>query len=308
MADVDSVTVIGDLTFEISSKLSTLSFEELSSDVLIYESLKQQIGGTGAKYARVAREWFRDVHLIGKVGADHFGELVLTQIENFDIRVHCSIDETSPTGLIIVLRDANQVQYRGTRLLVVNRDSANDGLTADEVSQHAPILEQSDLLILDGYCMREQPRRDACLHAMQIVHSSGGLIAFDILPHEAFKLYSLETLTSYVAMADVLIVEANTINGFLGNPLIDGKITTDNAMTAVKSLRQLFPSKTFFLFFGTDNLDETLISLPNDIVEYRHTGYEQTDFPDGWGYKITLQLLSEFAPMIRQFRTDMNLP
>jgi sugar/nucleoside kinase (ribokinase family) len=297
------VTVLGDLNAELVSRLDEFNFLELDRDALLYHPIALRTGGTAASFAKAALAYFREVHVLGKVGADPLGAMICDELTRLGIGVHCDSDPRAPTGLDIALRDANPARVRGTRLVVVRTHSANHQLAIADVERHAATLAGSDALVLDGYCFLEPPRRDASMHAMRIADAAGVTIAFDIVPHTAYTLYDLATLQSMVELADIIIVEVRTIRRFLGLEVPEGIIDAAMALATADALRTEFPAfkdKTSFLRFGIDNADQSLICLPNAAPQQTFTGYSQAQDLYGFGDRLTVRELAVTVPLLRE--------
>jgi sugar/nucleoside kinase (ribokinase family) len=294
---------MGDLNIEIASELNEHAFVSLDHDVLVYRDVRPTIGGTAANFALASLPYFRETHVIGKLGADDFGAIITRQLEGSGIHMHCSAIQSTPTGMAIYLRDANSSRPKGTRFLIVQPNAANQALTAADVEQQASVLANSDLFVLDGYCMLTQPRRDASLLAMQIAHSGSALVVFDIVPHTAYRMYGLDMLESITALADVIIVEVGAIRHFLGLSVPIGTLEIDIALATAEVLRSRYPQKAFLLRFGFGDCDQSLVCPPNNEPRHSFTGYKDATESRGFGDTLTARELAENAPLLR---TTMN--
>ncbi|WIG58341.1 MAG: hypothetical protein OJF49_001087 [Ktedonobacterales bacterium] len=299
-----AVTVMGDLNIEIASELKDHAFVTLDHDLLVYGNVQLEVGGTAANFAMAARGYFGEIHVIGKVGTDDLGPIITHRLAGMGIHVHCSTSSSTPTGLAIYLRDAHSSRPKGTRLLIVQPNSANQALTTSDIEQQAQVFADSDLLVLDGYCMLQQPRRDASLLAMQIAHASGALIAFDIVPHDAYNLYSLDALLSMTALADVIIVEVGAIRRFLGRPVPDGTIDVDIALETAEVLRSTLAEKAYLLRFGWGGSDQSLVCLPKSAPRHSFTGYRQAAGSRGFGDQLAARELADITPTLRTVGTQ----
>jgi len=299
MAKEFTVTVIGDLNLELVCQLEESSFIDISQDTLLYQAIKSYIGGTASNFAIDGLKYYREVHVLGKLGADALGEAIISELRKSNIYVHCNIDPKAPTGLALYLRDSNTTNSRGTRLLIVQTQSANRTLSVEDVEQYAHILAQSDLLILDGYSFLDQPRKDAIIRAMQIAHANHVVIAFDILPHNAYNLYSLDTLKSMVAPTNVLITELVTIRRFLGFNVPDYILEKEIALETAAILESEFKNKAFLLRFGIGNCDQSLVCLPGTTPRHSFTGYGQAEELRGFGDRLSARELAEILPVLK---------
>ena len=298
MSNPFTVTVMGDLNIESSSKLDNLTFKNINRDTLLYRPITVAIGGTAANFALAAINYFNFVHIIGKVGCDILGTTMLNQLTASGIYLHCSVDSVSPTGHSIYVRDADKDHFQGTRLLVIQTNSANYHLNVEDVKQAAEIICQSDLLVLDGYCFLEQPRREACFQAMQIANTKKTLTAMDIVPHDAYKLYDFDVLTSMLELVHIVIVELSTIRHFLDLEVMGGILEKEIALETEVLLRSEFPDKIFFLRFGIGGIDQSLCCIPGKEPEHRFTGYRTTNNPRGFGDRLAAEELSHLLKQL----------
>jgi sugar/nucleoside kinase (ribokinase family) len=303
MAKAFIVSVIGDVHIELHSQLDGYTFADIDRDTLLYQAITSSVSGTAASFALAALDYYQELHILGKIGADIFGSMAVNQLTAAGVHVHCAIDHTAPTALAVNLRDANPAHAKGTRLLIVQSHTANHLLNVADIEQYAHILMQSDLLVLDGYCLLTQPRHDASLKAMHIARAHNVLVAFDIVPHNAFKLYNFDTLKSIVELSDIIITELNTIQHFLQ---MDRPHQTyhreemERAIEVAAILQLLFQHKTFILRFGIGNCDQSLISLPGQVPQHHFTGYSQAEDLRGFGDRLTAQELAEILPLFNR--------
>jgi sugar/nucleoside kinase (ribokinase family) len=285
------VTVIGDLNVELRCQLASTMFAELRNDSLFYEQIVVEVGGTAANFAMAARDHFSEVHLIGKVGADSFGELIQEQLAAEGVTLYCRADKTTQTGIAIHLRDARPDVDRGIRLLLVQQPSANQRLTTEDIDACAQVLHSSELVILDGYCLLEEPRRSASLRAMELAHWADVPVVFDILPHTAYRLYSLDALIAILAHVQVVITELQTIRRFLGLEVLTETLDVGLAHETLPLLRTVFPTHIFYLRFGVGHCDESLLCIPSRPPEHSFTGYREAEQPRGFGDRLAAREL-----------------
>ena len=300
MTRVFTATVIGDLNIELVCQLNDSTFADFTHDTLLYRTIGTSIGGTAANFALAGLNYYRELHVLGKVGNDVFGMMVMNQLTSASIHVHCNIDNTVPTGLAIHLRDSNPAHHKGIRLLVVQEKAANHMLSVQDVEQHIPIIAQSDVLLLDGYCLLAQPRRDASIRAMQIAQAYNTVVAFDIVPHHPYELYSFDTLKSIIDLSTIIITELYTIRHFLQMEEQDQTEEKELAIQTAVALHTQFPGKVFLLRFGIGNIDQSLICLPGKAPQHSFTGYNQAEELRGFGDRLTARELADILPLLKE--------
>jgi sugar/nucleoside kinase (ribokinase family) len=264
------------------------------------------VGGTAANFARAAVPFFAEVHLLGRVGIDPVGEIITAVLSASGVRTHLSRDPDRPSGLSVVLRDDDPAAPCGIRLLLVGPDSANTTLTVTDLAEHHALLVGVDALVVDGYAMLAEPRRSACLYAMDMVSAAGGIVLFDVVPHDSFRLYGLSELQRLTSAVAVIVAEARTLGGFLGADDYDSRYDLEKVRTMLPAFAEAFGERALFLRFGLRNSDESLCVLPDAPPRYRRTGYRDTTEPDGFGDRLTVAELVEHLPSLISLRNRMR--
>jgi sugar/nucleoside kinase (ribokinase family) len=273
MDKLPRLAVIGDINVELSFDISERTFQEITHDILLYRPITLRIGGTASNFANASLNYFDAVHVIGKVGDDLLGHHAITHLRALGISVHCGIEPQAPTGLGIQIRDAYPVTPQGVRLLTIRANSANRELTVDDIMTHADIVATSNLLMLDGYCFLDSPRREASLTAVSIAQAHKVPIALDLVPHNAYVLYDLGALKTLLAPVDILITELATIRHFLGLNVSASILDKTSALDTVPVLQSELGNKIVLLRFGVGNLDQSMICVPHCEPQHSFTGY-----------------------------------
>jgi sugar/nucleoside kinase (ribokinase family) len=286
------VTVFGDLNYELVTDLDTGTFVDIRRDTLIYRPIGMSVGGTAANFALASLDHFSHVQVIGRVGADILGQMVMDRLARAGIQTHCVVDAGAPTGLGIYLRDCSSSHYKGVRLLIQQADSANHNLEPKDIDRNADVLRRSDLVVLDGYCFLKQPRRDASFRAMETAHSRAIQVAVDVVPHDAYELYEFNFLKSIAELATILICEVRTIRRFIGLDAPEQILDLGLALETAQLLRSEFTDKTFILRFGIGNIDQSLLCSPGREPQHSFTGYDRSNAARGFGDWLTARELS----------------
>lgn len=290
--------VLGDVQIEAVGTAPGLRFAEVTSDRLAEADLSLSLGGTAANFACAAARHFAEVHLLGRVGDDAAGDLIGARLAAAGVRAHLTRDPDRPSGLAVVLRDGDAVTPLGTRLLLVRPGSANTSLSAEEIMRERELLSTMDALVVDGYATLAEPRRSACRRAMSVVAEAGGVVVFDVVPHDSYRRYGMAELRRNIAHASLVIGEVRTLNGFLGMIDHDGAYDRERVERVLPSLVEAFGDRALFLRFGLGNADESLCVLPGRPPEYRRTGYRDTPKPTGFGDRLTALELERYLPVL----------
>ena len=102
--------------------------------------------------ALVARELGADAQVVGRVGRDAPGDLVISTLEARGVDVRLARDDELPTGTAVALRDA-VVAYRG----------ANARLAVDDL----PVPLDGEALLVSGFALFQDGSRDAARAALE---------------------------------------------------------------------------------------------------------------------------------------------
>ena len=109
-------------------------------------------GGSAVNAALVARSLGADAQVVGRVGRDPAGDLVVAALEGGGVDARLARDDDLPTGTAIALRDG-----------VVADRGANARLSVDDL----PSPLRGDALLVSGFALFQEGSRDAALAALQ---------------------------------------------------------------------------------------------------------------------------------------------
>jgi sugar/nucleoside kinase (ribokinase family) len=277
---------MGDISAEITTALQHAQFVDVSVDTLVYSAVKVEAGGTAANFALAARRHFEGVSLLGLVGDDLFGRMLIDTLASAGVKLLEPPTRVAPTGLAIYVRDANPSSARGVRLLIVDT-GANQLLDRPTIDRHRDAILNSDVFFLDGYTFLREPRREAALHAVDIARLGGKLTVLDLVPHDAHRHFSTQDVQGWIRRVDVLIVEVRTIRLLLGLSAPAEVSDPEIAHETWAAFERTFPGVEAHLRFGTGNINEALYCSPGEPVEHRHTGYVTDSDPRGFGDRLS---------------------
>lgn len=161
------VVVIGSLVFDIAVRVDRLP---RTHETVLTSELTISGGGKGLCQAIAARRLGAQVELIGRVGADVFGEFLIELLDEEGIGHTSVATDVAGThiGLPIVTADGNN------RIIGVPRASGNVSVTDVDVAASA--LAECDLLLLQG----ETPL-PACHRALNLV-GDGAIVVWNPAP------------------------------------------------------------------------------------------------------------------------------
>lgn len=287
------LVVLGDVFLELSTVVSA-AFTELSDDLLTHGNVAVAVGGSAANLAIAATEHFADVCLAGCVGDDDLGDLLSGRLASSPVRALLRRKAGLPSGLAIYLRDRATAHAKGTRLLVVADPSALSAFDSADAAALREEVKEADFLAVDGYSLIAEPRRGATLELMDAAREDGVAVVYDVVPHDGYRTRRPADLFEETARADVVVIEARTLNAYAGLPWTHEAGFAD-AETAVLNARRLLPHHHVFLRFGIGNADETFLLAPDGSLEHYHTGYSETEEPRGFGDRLLAAELSGFT-------------
>lgn len=110
-------------------------------------------GGSAVNAALVARELGADAQVVGRVGADAAGDLVVAALEQHGVDVRLARDREAPTGTAVAVGDA-----------VVADRGANGRLSPADL----PSPLQGDALLVSGFALFQGGSREAALAALDV--------------------------------------------------------------------------------------------------------------------------------------------
>ena len=109
-------------------------------------------GGSAVNAALVARELGADAQVVGRVGSDAGGELVIATLRASGVETSLAQDDDVPTGTAVALKDA-VVAYRG----------ANARLSPDDL----PSPLKGDALLVSGFALFQEGSSEAARAALE---------------------------------------------------------------------------------------------------------------------------------------------
>jgi sugar/nucleoside kinase (ribokinase family) len=115
-------------------------------------SVQLRPGGSAVNAALAARELGADAQVVGRIGSDPVGVLVIAELEGRGVDARLARDEELPTGTAVALADA-----------VVADRGANARLSPDDL----PSPFGGDALLVSGFALFQDGSRDAALTALE---------------------------------------------------------------------------------------------------------------------------------------------
>jgi len=164
-----SIVVLGSINIDISVYGNRLP---KPGETLHGDRYAIGLGGKGCNQAVAARRLGGDVHLVGRLGGDAFGDMARAALHEFDIDDGAvAVDARAATGIGVISVDA-----AGENAISVVA-GANMALTAGDVDRQGALFSAAGILLLQ----LEVPMA-ASLHAARVVRAGGGRVILDPAP------------------------------------------------------------------------------------------------------------------------------
>ena len=166
---------MGAEVFTLGRVIVDLYAEQLHTPLQQVQTFRKYLGGSAGNMAVGLARLGARAGLISRVGADAFGEFLLSRLraEGVDTTM-VRVDERFPTGLafaaIFPPHDSTVLFYR--------KPCADIKVEIADLVLDA--LRQARMLVLTGTALSESPSREAALRAAEEVHGAGGTVVFDL--------------------------------------------------------------------------------------------------------------------------------
>lgn len=217
------VTVIGSLNIDYIMQVDHLPFK---GETIIADSFKILEGGKGANQAVAISKLGIDVNMIGSIGSDSYGDLLLKSLKKSKVNTEGIVKKMNEkTGLAFILIDPN-----GDNIIVVN-PNVNNKLNINDIKRNENLILRSSFVLLQ----LEIPN-DVIEYAISYAKKINKLV---ILNYSPFKKIDIEIFKNI----DFLIMNETELEY-----LCNMKITNDYD-GLVKKLRSFF-NKTIIVTLG----------------------------------------------------------
>ena len=202
------IVVVGSINMDL---VAGVQKRPRPGETITGQSFAEVPGGKGANQAVAAARLGAEVRMIGRVGADSFGQTLqrTLQTDRIDL-TGVDIDGEQPSGIALITVDGT-----GENSIIVI-PGANGTLTAEIVERHASIIRSAGTLLVQ----LEVPL-DAVTRALEIAHASGVRTVLNPapaaeLPESIYPLVDLlipnetelEYLTGIAATSDASLQQA----------------------------------------------------------------------------------------------------
>jgi ribokinase len=211
------IVVIGSINMDLVCRCATMP---RGGETVAGQDLLTIPGGKGANQAVAAAKVGAsgdEVHLIGRVGADDFGQRLLVALREHGVRTErVTITEGSSTGCAVIL-----VDKAGENSIVVS-PGANARLTPNDIDSAADLIGQAAVLLVQ----LEIPT-ETVAHAIALARRAGVRVILDPTPVPAKglpkALYQVDVLTPNQSEAETLLAKKDAMGRMRRARRVDAK-------------------------------------------------------------------------------------
>jgi sugar/nucleoside kinase (ribokinase family) len=287
MGDVNLDYVVGNsLPFKFSGLVE--------NGIIWWDEINEIPGGSGLNFCVFAQKEGYHSLLLSKVGRDTAGLFITDWLKAKTISFASHWETDMPTGTAIIMRDSADI-----RLLINNKQNANQLLSLDDVEEHKDDIASCQVLYVSGYCISDvtTPRFQATLKAMeyakQVNTPNAPVTVFDVVPHRIYEKMTFDEFLSYTKNVDILISEVSTMRRFLN--------LGSKSETVARNMAEETLTKTaayydrIILRFGPTGCDQQVLwDKHTNIHAHNETGHKTAHDKRGFGDILTIRSLRDF--------------
>jgi sugar/nucleoside kinase (ribokinase family) len=160
------VVVLGDLIYDLLARIEG----PVAFGTDTFAPIHAVGGGSGANAAAWLASLGIETHLVGRVGDDVLGEVLVDELRSAGVTVHLSRDPSLGTGKVFVLVDG-----AGERTMITDR-GAGEALSPADLPAG---LFDGGHLHLSGYAFSGGSRRESALMALRLAREAGMSFSVD---------------------------------------------------------------------------------------------------------------------------------
>jgi sugar/nucleoside kinase (ribokinase family) len=158
--------------------------------------IETHAGGSASNQATWLASANLEVHFIGCIGADAFGQLHRAAFERSGVVAHLAIDPHRPTGTVVSLVDP----LTGERNMLAGR-GANAGLAEHPLPHDA--FRPGDCFHISGYALLAEDTRPAALAALALARERGMRVSVDPASAAPLAATGVERFLEWTRGADL---------------------------------------------------------------------------------------------------------
>lgn len=182
---MENICVIGSINMDLVIRVNRMA---KVGETIFSKGYYKNSGGKGANQAVAASRLGVNVHIIGKVGNDDSGDVLLKKLteDNVDVKF-VSIDNANPTGLAVITVD----KHANNSIIVI--PGANMDIQCSEVENAEAVIKMSNLIIAQF----ETPI-EATITAFKIARENGVITVLNPAP-------AREIPDELLALTDIIV-------------------------------------------------------------------------------------------------------
>jgi sugar/nucleoside kinase (ribokinase family) len=284
-----SLAIIGDVRIEFRAQLRDRRFVDLTENHLSYTEAQGLVAGTAINMARCSVGCFRTVTVIGKIGNDAFTPVIQRSLHQLGVHDLLTVETGVANGFTMMLHDHAAHERGSIRLLVASEATPSRLLSAVDVRRHTAVIEEVDVLFVDGYALLSPTSGAALRTAARIARSAGTLVAFDLVPHDIDARLPLAEILPALMDADVIISEASSMARLIGHQPVRDLAAVPALLAALDLIHEGRP--LWLLRCGANNLEHAVAYRRNDLLLEYPTGYGADGELVGYGDRLAVSEL-----------------
>ena len=160
------VVVLGDLVYDLLARIEG----PVAFGTDTFAPIHAVGGGSGANAAAWLASLGIETHLVGRIGDDVLGEVLVDELRSVGVTAHLARDPSIGTGKVFVLVDG-----AGERTMITDR-GAGEALSPGDLPTG---LFDGGHLHLSGYAFSGGSRRETALKALRLAREAGMSVSVD---------------------------------------------------------------------------------------------------------------------------------
>lgn len=161
-------------------------------------------GGKGANQAIAAARLGGNVQLVGRIGFDNFGQLLLSNLKHNQVNTNTVLKVDQPTGTALIT-----VDQKGQNSIIVV-PGANASLTKQDIEDLKDVIKEAKIVVLQ----LEIPL-EVVIHAVDIAYQAGVTILLNPAPATLIPIDTLRKATFIIPNeSELAILSGKEINSF----------------------------------------------------------------------------------------------
>ena len=160
------VVVLGDLVYDLLARIEG----PVAFGTDTFAPIHAVGGGSGANAAAWLASLGIETHLVGRIGDDVLGEVLVDELRSVGVTAHLARDPSIGTGKVFVLVDG-----AGERTMITDR-GAGEALSPGDLPAE---LFDGGHLHLSGYAFSGGSRRESALKALRLARKAGMSVSVD---------------------------------------------------------------------------------------------------------------------------------